>query len=105
MVGGSTPFCDPHSPAAAAGVKLNDIVLSVNDRPLDNVAGWIRLAFEHVPGSSMSVKVLRGTRTLSFDIMPVDMEQPSERLADLAGLSKSQISQLGIMAVTFDELP
>jgi len=51
------------------------------------------------------VKVLRGTRTLSFDIMPVDMEQPSERLADLAGLSKSQISQLGIMAVTFDELP
>jgi len=86
-------------------VKLNDIVLSVNDRPLDNAAGWIRLAFEHVPGSSMSVKVLRGTRTLSFDIMPVDMEQPSERLADLAGLSKSQISQLGIMAVTFDELP
>ena len=35
--------------------------------------------------------------------MPVDMEQPSERLADLAGLSKSQIPQLGIMAVTFDE--
>jgi S1-C subfamily serine protease len=35
--------------------------------------------------------------------MPVDMEQPSERLADLAGLSKSQVPQLGIMAVTFDE--
>jgi S1-C subfamily serine protease len=51
----------------------------------------------------MSVKVQRGTRTLSFSIMPTDMEQPSERLADLAGISKSQVPQLGIMAVTFDE--
>jgi len=31
------------SPAGVAGVKLNDIVLSVNDRPLDNVAGWIQV--------------------------------------------------------------
>lgn len=91
------------SPAAVAGVKLNDILLSVNDRPMDNVAGWIGLAFQHVPGSAMSVKVLRGTRTLSFSIVPVDMEQPSERLADLVGISKSQVPQLGIMAVTFDE--
>ena len=91
------------SPAAAAGVKLNDIILSVNDRPLDNVAGWTGLAFQHVPGTPMSVTVLRGTRTLSFSIMPSDMEQPSERLADLAGISKSQVPQLGIMAVTFDE--
>jgi serine protease Do len=91
------------SPAAVAGVKLNDIILSVNDRPMDNVAGWTGLAFQHVPGSPMLVKVLRGTRTLSFSVMPVDMEQPSERLADLAGLSKSQVPELGIMAVTFDQ--
>jgi hypothetical protein len=51
----------------------------------------------------MKVQVLRGTRTLTFSVIPVDMEQPSERLADLAGLSRSQISQLGIMAVTFDK--
>ena len=91
------------SPAAAAGLKLNDILLTVNGRPMDNVAAWIGSSFQYVPGSPMSVDVMRGTTRLSFSIVPLDLEEPSERLADLAGFSRSQVAQLGIMAVTFDE--
>ena len=91
------------SPAVAAGLKLNDILLSVDGRPLDNVAAMIGLSFRHVPGDAMKVQVLRGDQMLSFDVTPVEVQEPSERLSDLSDLSKSLISQLGIMAVTLDE--
>jgi serine protease Do len=91
------------SPAAAAGLKLNDILLTVNGRAMDNVAAWIGSSFQYVPGSPMLVEVMRGTTKLSLSIVPLDLEEPSERLADLAGFSRSQVTQLGIMAVTFDD--
>jgi serine protease Do len=91
------------SPAATAGLKLNDILLTVNGRQMDNVAAWIGSSFQYVPGSPMAVEVMRGTTKLSFSIVPLDLEEPSERLADLAGFSRSQVAQLGIMAVTFDD--
>ena len=36
----------PDSPAATAGMKLNDILLTVNGRPMDNVAAWINRCFQ-----------------------------------------------------------
>ena len=62
-----------------------------------------RLSFQHVPGSAMSVEVLRGTQLLTFSITPAEIEEPSDRLADLKDLSQRQIPTLGIMAMTLDK--
>ena len=40
----------PNTPAASAGIRLNDIIVSVNDRQMDNVAAWMGLLFQHIPG-------------------------------------------------------
>jgi serine protease Do len=93
----------PDGPAATAGLKLNDILLSVDGRPLDNVAAMIGLSFRHVPGDPLKVQVLRGNEALSFDVTPVEVQEPTERLSDMSELSKSLISPLGIMAVTLDQ--
>ena len=93
----------PGTPAADAGLKLNDIIVTVNKRPMDNIAAWIGLSFQHVPGSAMSVEVLRGTQLLTFSITPAEIEEPSDRLADLKDLSQRQIPTLGIMAMTLDK--
>jgi len=93
----------PGTPAADAGLKLNDIIVTVNKRPMDNIAAWIGLSFQHVPGSKMNVEVLRGTQLLTFTITPAEIEEPSDRLADLKDLSQRQIPTLGIMAMTLDK--
>ncbi len=51
----------------------------------------------------MSVEVLRGTQLLTFSITPAEIEEPSDRLADLKDLSQRQIPTLGIMAMTLDK--
>ena len=93
----------PNTPAAAAGMKLNDVIVSVNDRPMDNIAAWMGLSFRHVAGATMKVNVLRGTQSLTFNVVPTVIEEPSDRLADLKDLSQRQIPSLGIMAITLDK--
>ena len=93
----------PNTPAAAAGMKLNDIIVSVNDRPMDNIAAWMGLSFQHVAGATMRVNVLRGTQSLTFNVVPTVIEEPSDRLADLKDLYQRQIPSLGIMAITLDK--
>jgi serine protease Do len=93
----------PDSPALSAGLKLNDIVLSIDGHPMDNIAAWTGLSFQHTPGVSMAMEVLRGDRTVSLRVTPVETEQPSARLAQLSDLSKSQITSIGVMGMTLDE--
>lgn len=93
----------PNTPAADAGVKLNDIIVAVNDRRMDNIAAWMGLSFQHVAGTPIKVEVLRGTQSLTFNVIPAVVEEPSERLADRKDLSQRQIPSLGIMAITLDK--
>ena len=93
----------PNTPAASAGIKLNDIIVSVNDRPMDNIAAWMGLSFQHVAGSTMNVNVLRGTQSLTFNVVPTVIEEPSDRLADMKDLYQRQIPSLGIIAITLDK--
>ena len=44
------------------------------------------LSFQYVAGSTMKVEALRGSKTLSFEIAPAVVEEPSDRLADSEGL-------------------
>ena len=93
----------PGSPAADAGIKLNDILLKVGGRTMDNVAAWTGVSFEHVPGALLPVEILRGSALISLAVKPIDTVQPSLRLPDTNEVARSQITQLGIMAVTLDE--
>ena len=70
---------------------------------MDNIAAWMGLSFQHVAGSTMRVNVLRGTQSLTFNVVPTVIEEPSDRLADLKDLYQRQIPSLGIMAITLDK--
>lgn len=93
----------PGSPAESAGLKVNDILLSVNGRPLDNVAAMMGVAFEYGSGQRLRLRVLRGGEELSFDIVPVEVKHPEDRLVDLADPTKGLIPRLGILGVTVDK--
>jgi serine protease Do len=93
----------PGGPAESAGLKINDILLSVNARPLDNVAAMLGIAFEYGSGQHLKVRVLRGTEELSFDIVPTEAPHPVDRLVDLADPAKGVIPKLGILGITVDK--
>jgi serine protease Do len=93
----------PNSPAAVAGLQVNDILLSVDGRPMDNVAAMMGVSFAHIPGTPLKIVALRKDRTFSVSVMPLEVDEPSSRLPDSTDFVRSQIPSMGIIAETLDE--
>lgn len=58
----------PNSPAARAGIRLGDVILSVNGVPIRRAADVTSLLRRLKPGDRVQVEVLRGTQRLRLSV-------------------------------------
>ena len=93
----------PGGPAESAGVKINDVPLSADDRPLDTVPAFMGVSFAHMNGEPIKLRVLRGSEELSLEVAPVQEQHQADRLADLVDPTKGLIPKLGVLGVGIDK--
>ncbi len=55
------------SPASLAGIKENDIVLSVDSEPIDGQAAFVAAIRDSEPGVIVKIEILRGTKRLTVE--------------------------------------
>ncbi len=55
------------SPASRAGIKENDIVLSVDSEPIDGQAAFVAAIRDSEPGAIVKIEILRGTKRLTVE--------------------------------------
>jgi len=60
----------PDSPAAAAGIKPNDVLLSIGSRQITEYADAANAFFYLIPGQPVRVRLLRGVEQLEFTLTP-----------------------------------
>jgi serine protease Do len=89
----------PGGPAEAAGLHVNDILLSISGRPIDAVPAMLGLGFQHPPGDRLHVKILRGDQELEVDVTSVEQSHGVDRLIDLADPANDSIPALGVIGV------
>ncbi len=58
----------PGSPAANAGLRTNDIVLAIDDNPIDQDHSLRAILFKYRIGDQVTLKVQRGSQTLSVKL-------------------------------------
>ena len=92
----------PGSPADVAGVKVQDIITSIDGSPVGNLPSVGTRLFMRRGGETIKLAVLRGAEKLSFDVLVVELPHDVDRLADLADPNKSLVSKLGIVGVEID---
>ena len=92
----------PGSPADTAGVKVQDIITSIDGGPADNLPSIGTRLFMRRGGETIKLGVLRGGEKLSFDVPVVELPHDVDRLADLADPNKNLVSKLGIVGVEID---
>jgi S1-C subfamily serine protease len=63
---------EPGSPAATAGMRRGDIVVTLDDVPVPDVDALQRRLSADAIGRSVAVGVLRGDRRLALPAMPID---------------------------------
>ena len=57
----------PDSPAAKAGLKVDDLVISVAGRSVQDVDGLLEILGQHKPGDSVAIHVKRGSEDLHLE--------------------------------------
>jgi len=93
----------PAGPAASAGLKPGDIVLSVSEKQVQNIRQFALALYPFAVGESAKLEIQRGKQTLSFQIPVSEKHDVQERLADLVTREQANIPQLGILALTLDD--
>jgi len=88
----------PDGPAATAGLKVRDIVLSADDRLIDTLPALSSALYLHRLDQVLKLEVLRGEERKTLYVPAIEERDPMDQLFDAADPEKSLISRLGILA-------
>jgi serine protease Do len=93
----------PDGPAASAGLRVQDIILSADDRPIQSLSALTAATYLHNPDQPVKLEILRGTdankEKKTLYVAAVEKHDPMDLLMDATDPGKSLISRLGILVV------
>jgi serine protease Do len=90
-------------PAAKAGLQIQDILLSLDGRPMGSVPLAEMIISTRPAGAVMQADILRGTQRLSLTIAVTEQKNDVDQLGDLVDPDKDLIAKLGIFGVEIDD--
>jgi serine protease Do len=93
----------PDGPAAAAGLKVQDVVLTADDRRIETLPQLSSALYLHRLDQVLKLEVLRGDvskneRKILY-VPAIEQRDPMDQLFDAADPEKSLVPRLGILAV------
>jgi serine protease Do len=92
----------PNSPAMAAGLRIGDVLLSVDGRIADSVP-YVSFRLMSVDaGSKVRIEVLRNKDRLAFDVPVIQAPHEMDQVASLADPEKNLVRPLGIIGIEID---
>jgi serine protease Do len=92
----------PGGPAEAAGLKLRDIVVAVDGRPILGMPGLTATLYLHPPDEVVHLEVLRGNDKISLHVPALEYHDAADQLADFID-PNNRIGRLGIYVMDFDD--
>ena len=93
----------PSGPAAAAGLRAGDVVLSLDGKAMENARQFDVNLYRRAPGETVVLGVRRGTEALDVAVTVVERPEDPERFASLVTPERNLIARLGILALELDD--
>jgi serine protease Do len=90
----------PGSPAEHAGLKIQDVVLTLDGFPVDNVPVFTLALYLLNTSETARLEVLRNGKKFEVTVPVYEPRNDPSRLSDLGDPKKDSIPKLGIVAVT-----
>jgi serine protease Do len=92
----------PGGPAAAAGIKAQDIIDAVDGRQVVGLPGFTAALYLHPVDEDLKIGMVRGTQKLSVVVPALQHKDKREDLADLID-PRNVIDGLGVCVVDLDD--
>src|ERR1700719_3953022 len=93
----------PLSPADLAGLMPGDVVLSVNQKRVQNIHQFALGLYSLAIGQNARLEIQRGKEITFYEVPLIEKQDVQGRLADLVTTEQSKVPQLGILALTLDD--
>ena len=94
---------EPGGPAEAAGLKVGDVVLAADDRPIDTLPAFMGALYLHPTDQVLKLDVLRDTGKKTLFIPVLQEKHQMDQLLDLADTQNNLVPQLAILAASIDD--
>jgi serine protease Do len=88
----------PDGPAATAGLQVQDIVLTTDDRRIETLPQLSSALYLHRLDQVMKLEILRGDQKKIIYVPAIEQRDPMDQLFDAAVPEKSLVPRLGILA-------
>jgi serine protease Do len=93
----------PDGPAAAAGLQIQDIVLSADDHRIETLPSLSAALYLHRLDQVLKLEILRGNDKKTLYIPAIEHRDPTDQLLDAADPEKSLVPRLGVLAMDFSD--
>ncbi len=90
---------EPGGPADTAGLKIQDIILSIDEKPAESLPLFTQSLYMHASGEMTRLKVLRGSQQLDLRIPLEERPHKVDSLVDSADPEKNLVGPLGILGL------
>ena len=90
------------TPAARADLRVGDLLVSLDGRPLDNARQFEVRLYRARPGESVKVELLRDGQRLVAEVPVVERPGDPDRFAAQVSAEKNLIARLGILGIELD---
>ncbi len=93
----------PDGPAVAAGIRIGDVLLSIDGRMAESIP-YVSFRLMSVnAGEKVRMEVLRGQERLAFDVPVIDHTDSMDQISALADPEKNVVRPLGILGIEIDK--
>jgi len=93
----------PGSPAAAAGIQINDVLAGVDGRAADSLPLVAFHFYLLETGDKVHLDILRGSNRLVFDVPVMEPPRDMDHITGLADTEKNLVPALGILGLEIDK--
>jgi serine protease Do len=90
-------------PAATAGLQIQDIVLSADDRRIETLPQLSSALYLHRLDQVLKLEILRGVKKKTLYVPAIEQRDPMDQLFDTADPEKSLVPRLGILATDLNK--
>jgi serine protease Do len=95
----------PNGPAASAGLQIEDIIVSADDRRIETLPSLSSALYLHRLDQVIKLVILRGKERKTLFIPAIEQHDEMDELLDAANPENSLIPRLGVLAIDMtDEL-